>query len=42
MAENTLKEIKEYLGVESKELTELWKTMSEQEKAEWKTADLSK
>lgn len=41
MAENSIKEIKEYLGCTTPELMEVWKELSDQEKAEWKSADLS-
>lgn len=38
---NSMKDIKEYLGCSLQELTEVWKTMSDEEKEEWKNADLT-
>lgn len=34
-------DIIKFLGVETKEFREVWNEMSEDEKAEWKAADLS-
>ncbi len=42
MAENSIKDIKDYLGCETAELMEVWKSLSDEEKAQWKSADLSK
>jgi len=41
MAENSIKDIKDYLGCTTPELMEVWKLMTDEEKAEWKNADLS-
>lgn len=41
MAENTIKELKEFFGVEAKEMMDFWKSLSEAEKEEFKNADLT-
>lgn len=41
MPENSIKEIKEYLGCTTQELMEVWKELTDQEKADWKAADLT-
>lgn len=38
---NSIKEIKDYLKCETQELMEVWKSLSEEEKEEWKNADLT-
>lgn len=45
MAENTLKEIREFLSVPekpvgTKEMADFWRDLSDEEKAEFKSADL--
>jgi hypothetical protein len=39
--ENSIKDLQEYFGVDAKEMRELWMSLTDSEKAEWKTADLS-
>lgn len=38
---NSIKDIKDYLGCSTQELMEVWKSLSETEKEEWKNADLT-
>lgn len=40
MAENSLNDLKEFFGVDAKEMREVWVTMTDKEKAEWKNAEL--
>lgn len=38
---NTIKELKDYFGCDAGEMMELWKSLSDEEKEEWKNADLT-
>lgn len=38
---NSIKEIKDYLDCSTEELVAVWKELSEEEKEEWKNADLT-
>lgn len=44
MAENknNVQQIRDYLGSDTKEFMDVWKSMTDEEKEEWRTADLSK
>lgn len=42
MAENSIKDLKEYFGVDAKEMMDFWKALSDEEKEYFKNADLPK
>jgi hypothetical protein len=41
MAENSIKDLQDYFGVDAKEMRELWMSLTDEEKVEFKKADLT-